>query len=387
MLLPTGGSKRIKGGIPRIDWSNSITEGLSGVWLFGLGPLSVGPVNLVTGRSANQVNYSDAAPNQFSASNVGVGVLNNQSSYFWFLGLANVLYGQSISIGATSRFGAGTLTNSFGDDVMGVLLPYVDNNVYFDFPDAGTGRISFAYTPTNKVDNWLLTSGPGTPGKTAWLNGVRQFSGSAATTDTGSPTGNFVVGVYPAAGVFHENNVEHYLFATWRRKLTDPEAQSFTVDPFKFLIWPDDDIFNSQLQLGLAGYYLRPDTDSSDGGWLNQVGSSADLFSSVDEIAQANDADYIVSSTNPVADIIRMGLSDPAVPLGNSTVKVRYRYKGTGAVGLTVRLMQGVSTIATWTHSDVSSGFVTAEQILTAPELASISDFTDLFIEFQADST
>jgi len=132
--------------------------------------------------------------------------------------------------------------------------------------------------------------------------------------------------------------------------------------------------------------FLRPDGDSSIGGWTNEVGSTSNLFQSIDETS-FNDADYIQSSVNPNVDIVKISLSNPAAG-ATSPIKVRYRYKANVAapIDLTVRLLQGVTQIASWSHVGVSTTFTTAEQTLSAPEVASISNFSDLYLEFTADT-
>ena len=131
---------------------------------------------------------------------------------------------------------------------------------------------------------------------------------------------------------------------------------------------------------------LIPDADVSDGGWTNEAGGSV-LFSSIDE-AVVDDADYIISSVNPVNDIARISISDPSSGVGEPVI-VRYRYKKIGdttPTDLIVRLFQGASEVVEWTHSGISTSFVTAEQTLTTPEFEAITDFDDLFLEFEADT-
>lgn len=131
--------------------------------------------------------------------------------------------------------------------------------------------------------------------------------------------------------------------------------------------------------------YLRPDADSIDGGWTNELGGTI-LFSSIDE-STLDDADYIQSSVNPSADIAKISLSNPGYAVGEPA-KLRYRYKkdASPTADLTVRLLQGATQIASWTHSGISTSFVTTTQTLSAPEFASITDFNDLYIEFTANS-
>lgn len=133
--------------------------------------------------------------------------------------------------------------------------------------------------------------------------------------------------------------------------------------------------------------YLRPDGDALDGGWTNQMGGTI-LFPSIDEAAPPIDTDYIQSSAAPAADICRVSLDNPSGGVGSLPGKVRTRYKnaGSGNNNLTVSLKQGSTVIASWTYSSIPSTFTTAEETLTAPQFASITDFSDLFLEYQADN-
>jgi hypothetical protein len=139
----------------------------------------------------------------------------------------------------------------------------------------------------------------------------------------------------------------------------------------------------------MALVYIRPDADEIDGNWVNESGSNTNLFNSIDE-SVASDSDYIRSGNNPANDIVKLRLgnftSTPVEPM-----TVRYRFKKVVSAGETlsmkVRLIEGDSpetTIAEWEHSDVDETYVTEEQELTAPQFALISDFDDLYLEFEA---
>jgi hypothetical protein len=136
--------------------------------------------------------------------------------------------------------------------------------------------------------------------------------------------------------------------------------------------------------LGTGLSYLRPDADDLDGGWTTESGTT-NLFPSIDESAPPNDSDFIKSSASPVSDICRVRLSNPNA-LVATPVKIRSRYKKSGSdpVNLIVRLKQGVTEKASWTYSGISNAFVTSEETLTVAQFNSITDFTDLFLEFEA---
>ena len=131
--------------------------------------------------------------------------------------------------------------------------------------------------------------------------------------------------------------------------------------------------------------YLYPDADAAIGGWTDQVGGTTNLYQAVDE-ATANDTDYVQSSFNPTNDIIRFRMSDPTAGVG-IPFDVSYRY-GISGVGpsctITARLKQGNTVIKSWAHTDGALALKTVSQSLSAGELATITNFSDLFVEFEA---
>lgn len=131
--------------------------------------------------------------------------------------------------------------------------------------------------------------------------------------------------------------------------------------------------------------FVRPSADDTDGGWTNELDSNVNLFASIDEVS-VDDADYIKSESDPVSDTVKIKLETIVSAVAEPFI-VRYRYKksGTATIDLTARLIQGTTNIAEWAHTDIGTSFITAEQSLTAPQFASITDFTDLYIGFTAD--
>jgi hypothetical protein len=132
-----------------------------------------------------------------------------------------------------------------------------------------------------------------------------------------------------------------------------------------------------------SAFPLVPDADNTDGGWTNETGGTV-LYSSVDEAAP-NDSDYIISSDRPVSDICKISVSNPGGGI-QAPLAVFYRYKksGSNAIDLRVRLLEGGTQIASWTHTNIDANFISVEQVLSSGELASISDPTNLFLEFKA---
>jgi hypothetical protein len=186
-----------------------------------------------------------------------------------------------------------------------------------------------------------------------------------------------------------EGGDEKYNCAMWSGDYLGMEALvKWSEDPWSFW-YPRPRRRQIGTILGFTGEILRPDADSSISDWTNQAGGATGIFGTIDE-ATFDDADYIRSPLPPSGSVARFRLSDPS--LGNGTMAsplvVSYRFKkdNTNDQLLTVSLKQGTTLIAAWTHTGagLTEIFQTVEQTLTAPQLASITNFTDLFIEFQA---
>jgi len=133
---------------------------------------------------------------------------------------------------------------------------------------------------------------------------------------------------------------------------------------------------------------IRPLSDVSAGGWTNESGGST-LYTSIDEV-DPSDADYIQSPTSPHINIARMKLETPAFGLA-PPVLVSYRYQKdetvqTGVANLTVRLMQGSTTIASWTHNNIPATMQGVMQTLTQPQMDAITNAANLYVEFEANT-
>jgi hypothetical protein len=133
-----------------------------------------------------------------------------------------------------------------------------------------------------------------------------------------------------------------------------------------------------------AGFYLRPDGTLAAGSWTTELGGT-DLHNSIDEVT-ADDADYIQSASAPSADTAEVSMTNPAFEVAEP-VYVRYRYKRDSAaqqIDLTVRLMEGASVRAEWTHTNISTSYVTAEQTLSAAQFASVTNWNSVSTRFIA---
>lgn len=126
--------------------------------------------------------------------------------------------------------------------------------------------------------------------------------------------------------------------------------------------------------------YARPDSTVAAGTWTDAGGGTTLLWAGLDEVAP-DDADYVQG-----VGVYETGLTDVTDPAVSAGHVVRYRYAKTGAaaVDLEVRLMQGATTVATWTHPGVAAAWVTAAQTLTAGQADAITDYNDLRLRFNA---
>lgn len=139
-----------------------------------------------------------------------------------------------------------------------------------------------------------------------------------------------------------------------------------------------------------AAQFARPISDISKGGWTDTAGGDSDgvLYDEINETSRS-DINYARSASLSLlspTDTWTTGLSSVIDPQESSSHIVSYVYRknGGGAVTLdvTARLMQGATQIASWTHSDVGTSFTLAQQTLTAAQADSITDYSDLRLEF-----
>ena len=131
------------------------------------------------------------------------------------------------------------------------------------------------------------------------------------------------------------------------------------------------------LAVGVVAQYAHPTADAATGAWIASTGS--DLFAMLDEAA-ADDADYISTTYASICEVALGNLSDPASSAGH---KVRYRIAA-DAGAIIVRLRQGATTIASWTHNPAPTSLSTFEQTLSGAEADSITDYSALKLQFEA---
>lgn len=130
---------------------------------------------------------------------------------------------------------------------------------------------------------------------------------------------------------------------------------------------------------------LRPASDTSIGTWKNEVNGTTSLFQSVAKPAGVDDGTFVVATASAVNDTVKFKLDVPVFEVGDEGY-VDYRIAkapstATQTVNITVRLLQGVTEIAAWVHTNVSGTLTNVTQTLTAPQIAAITDYSNLYLE------
>jgi hypothetical protein len=132
------------------------------------------------------------------------------------------------------------------------------------------------------------------------------------------------------------------------------------------------------LTVGVTAQIARPIADLSNTGWSPSTG--ADLYPMVGETVRDDGTYILATAVGALCELDLADLADPAVSTGHLPTLV---LSAPGGGGITVRLRQGTTTIATWTyHPGASPTEVTPT--LSGAEADSITDYTALRLQFEA---
>lgn len=132
---------------------------------------------------------------------------------------------------------------------------------------------------------------------------------------------------------------------------------------------------------------LEPIDDVTTGGWQPSEGTT--LFGTIDEPV-ADDDDFDFSSLSPaVADVMEVQVAagtDPGGSDDGADHRVRYRIgkEGGETIDMVVRLVQGTTVIASWSHANVSDTPTDYAQALTDAQANAITDYADLRVRVEA---
>lgn len=136
--------------------------------------------------------------------------------------------------------------------------------------------------------------------------------------------------------------------------------------------------------------FARPDSDITDGSWLNQAASNVNMFQSIDEdVSSPNDSDWVESPSAPSSAAVAFGLSNITDPTSSSGHIMRMRrgkdIAGGAQINLTWELRQGYTgegaqgtLINSFSDTNIPDSATTTTDTLSGAEADSITDYTDL---------
>lgn len=344
-----------------IDWTNPLARGLQ---------------TLFDGASCRDlVSHRPLSPRIPAAGRYGIAHQVNSASTVAQLANHRFIAGSGMTIFALLEHGAPTGTNvgitgrGVGASNTATLLGINSSNNLIIYDGAESAPLGVqqsagvhSYAATNLGSSLIgYTDGvlSGTVGGFSVIIDSAPLSlqvGAGASDETGA----YLSGKYLLVG-------------WWNRALTASEIMALHANPWQIFA-PEMIPFFTPV---VTAQYARPTSDISSGTWTASSGS--DLYAMLDESAP-DDGDYIVTTGASTCEVALGTLSDPGSSAGHV---VRYRISSASG-GITVRLRQGTTTIATWTHASAPSSLTTYEQTLTGGEADSITDYSALRLQFEA---
>jgi len=175
----------------------------------------------------------------------------------------------------------------------------------------------------------------------------------------------------------------------------DTTTSDFGIQGLNEDVWMDGLVDNAASYPGPfvePSQRLAPSADSADGSWTDQAGGTS-LAAAIDE-STASDTDYIRSNVAPSTSSCRVKLASGGDPASSSGHKINWRTgkQGTRTLNMTVKLYQGGGNslgagtlIATFNRNGVGA-LTTYTETLSGGEADSITDYTDLYLEFTANA-
>jgi hypothetical protein len=132
---------------------------------------------------------------------------------------------------------------------------------------------------------------------------------------------------------------------------------------------------------GITTTIYRPLSDVSAGNWTPSSGGSH--YAMLNE-SSPDDGNYSQSGVNPTDDAMKVRFTSPGARPVNTGHIIRYRIKQQGGANMTVRLKQGVTTVASWTHTPAPVDWTTYERTLSEGEASSLTSGDPMDIETEA---
>ena len=141
--------------------------------------------------------------------------------------------------------------------------------------------------------------------------------------------------------------------------------------------------------------FARPSSDTLLSSWSNQAASTVTVYTAINEVTQ-EDTSFVQSQLLPTSGLWYVTrLTSIGDPLTGDSHTVSYAYErsseaGGGQCDLEVELREGfVSTvtpgtsIASWTHTAISTSWTSAAQTLTTVQANLITQYSSMFLIFK----
>jgi hypothetical protein len=233
--------------------------------------------------------------------------------------------------------------------------------------------LNYYSSPAGDKANVLITNRESQSTERLYVDGILTASntGFSGYGSTSNPL--CFLGTEANAEIFTSADGLFFLGVPFNRALTIAEIRSLSANP-RQIIAPRRLILGSVATVQTA----RPIADLSNTGWVPSSG--ADLYPMVGETVR-DDGTYIAATAvGAICELDLADLADPAVSTGHLPTLV---LSAPGGGGITVRLRQGTTTIATWTYHP---GATPTEYTpaLSGAEADSITDYTALRLQFEA---
>lgn len=353
----------------RIDWSNRVARGLVFASLPG-----VAVQNLVNGRAASTIGSGGVTVTSKGRARVFAASAAHRMNHASPISAGDMTL---LVVAVPSALSSGALLGVFAPGTSAATSNYLSI-------ESGP---NYSAVSTDSA-NWSIATGPApVVGKPVVLCGTFKASGARLLYLDGVYQAQNATGRNPAGltdvveGCYNGGSGSGYLspFAgsillslIFNRVLSAAEVAAISSNPWQ--------IFKGRrnfLPAIATAQYARPVADATTGTWTASTGS--DLFAMIDE-TPASDADYISTVNASICEVSLGSVTDPAVSTGHI---VRYRLAA-DAGGITVRLREGSTTIASWTHAPAPASLTLCEQTLSAGEANAITNYAALKLQFEA---
>lgn len=252
-IVPTHYGQIKPAGLPKIDWSNPITTGLV-FYGFDTGSFCVDLVGS-NGQATKTGTITSALTPLGTALNYDPGTFGNYSQFTVNAQLAAVLNSTYFTM-SCGLFG---YAPSNSDDTDAFLIGNSSASRYLS--------LFYYNTPTS----WIFVTPAGTHGSGAsltsgafntltaacnnttanfYLNGVLNSS-SSLTTQTTFASGDFIcIGGDPTSNYDNFSAQSIFNAGIWSRVLSPSEILQLQLDPYSFLVFPEDEIFEALIGVG-----------------------------------------------------------------------------------------------------------------------------------------